>query len=368
MKPNTILAKYLMKSFFVAFFAVFFLVIGVVLMFEIIDLLRRVSGRADVGISIVFKMAFSKLPRTIEMVFPFVVMIAGMASFWKLSKSQEYVVTKAAGISIWSFLSPILLSAFVIGFVNIMLINPISSKMYEIHETLDYQLKSRNPDAILFNSKGLWIREAINKEDVMILQAASVRMDDGIIFIKGISIIEMDNIARPIRRLEAYIGELGAGYIDLKDVKIYKQGEATEFVPSLKYNTTINIDRIRENFIEPDAISFWDLPNTIKFYEASGFAVQKHYLRYLSLWASPFLLASMVLIAAMFALRSNTRKGGVMIMIVGGIATGFIVYFMSQVIYAFGVNGYIPAWLSVWAPFFIISSVGVSVILQIEEG
>lgn len=368
MKPNTILARYLIKSFFAAFFAVFLLVIGVVLMFEIIDLLRRFSGRADAGMLIVMKMAFSKLPRTIDMIFPFVVMIAAMASFWKLSKSQEYVVTKAAGVSIWSFLSPILLSAFMIGFINIMFVNPFSSKMYEFHETLDYQLKTRNPDAILFNSKGLWIREAINKDDVMILQGKSVRMDKGIVFVMSVSIIEMDNIARPIRRLEAYIGELGKGYIELKDVKIYKQGEKTEFVPSLKYNTTINIDRIRENFIEPDAISFWDLPSTIRFYEASGFAVAKHYLRYLSLWASPFLLASMVLIAAMFALRANTRKGGVMLMIVGGIATGFIVYFMSQVIYAFGVNGYIPTWLAVWAPFFIISSVGISVLLQIEEG
>ena len=126
------------------------------------------------------------------------------------------------------------------------------------------------------------------------------------------------------------------------------------------------MDRIKENFIDPEAISFWDLPETIKFYEQSGFSVVRHKMRYLSLWASPFLLMAMVLVAAVFALRGNTRRGGVMFMIVGGISTGFIVYFLSQVIYAFGINSYIPMILAVWTPTLIITMISASLLLHIE--
>lgn len=38
----------------------------------------------------------------------------------------------------------------------------------------------------------------------------------------------------------------------------------------------------------------------------------------------------MVLVAAVFALRSNNRGGGVMFLIVGGISTGFMVYFIAD--------------------------------------
>lgn len=68
------------------------------------------------------------------------------------------------------------------------------------------------------------------------------------------------------------------------------------------------------------------------------------------------------------ALRPNNRRGGVMFLIVGGISTGFLVYFLSQVIYAFGINGYIPPILAVWTPTLIVMMVSVSALLHLEDG
>ena len=104
------------------------------------------------------------------------------------------------------------------------------------------------------------------------------------------------------------------------------------------------------------------------FYKKSGFSPLKHQMRFMSLLASPFLLCAMVLVAAVFALRPNMRKGGVMILIVGGVASGFGVYFASQVIYAFGLNGYIPSIMAVWTPILITALVSISALLKLEDG
>ena len=90
-------------------------------------------------------------------------------------------------------------------------------------------------------------------------------------------------------------------------------------------------------------------------------------MRYLSLLISPFLLTAMVLVAAIFSLKPNMRQGGVMFMIVAGITTGFVVYFSSQLVYAFGINGYIPAWFAALAPTLVVSLLAVTVILHQEE-
>jgi len=368
MNPKSILGRYLIKQIIVNFITVLMMVLGVVLLFEVVELLRRTSGRDDVDFAFVMEMAVTKLPKTVEMVFPFVVMIAAMVTFWKLSKSNEFVIVRAAGVSIWGFLAPVLFATFAIGVINVTVVNPISANMYDLYETLEYRLKTKNPKAVLFSDQGLWIREAIDKDNVMVLQAKSVRQEKADLFLRDITILEMDRRSQPSRRLEAFAGTLKDGFFELKDVRVFIAGEPFQEKSSLQYKTTLTPERIKENFVAPESISFWNLPDTIRFYEMSGFSAQRHRLWYLSLLVSPFLLCSMVLVAAVFALRPNNRRGGVMFLIVGGISTGFIVYFLSQLVYAFGLNGYIPESLAVWTPTLIATMISVSILLHLEDG
>lgn len=366
MQPTSILGRYITKQFVLNFLAVLLMISGVIFLFDTIEQLRRSSSRPDIDFLFMLKMSSSKLPRTFEMVFPFVIMIAGMITFWKVSRSNEFVVMRSAGVSTWGFLLPVMTAVFVIGMINIMIINPISSYLYEVYETMDMKFKTKNPNAVLFSSKGLWIREASENGNILVLEAKSVRQEEDILVLKDVSLLEFTDNSFLLKRIDAYAAELNGNKIDMKAVKIFENGEPMRKLDTYKYKTNLTIDRIKENFVEPEAISFWNLPDTIKFYEKSGFSVVRHKMRYLSLWSSPFLLMAMVLIAAVFALKSNVRRGGVMYLIVGGIATGFVVYFMSQIIYAFGVNDYIPVLIAVWTPILIIVMITTSILLHLE--
>ena len=178
MKPNSILGRYLMKQIIWNFLSVLLMVIGIVFMFEMIDMLRRVADRPDISAGFVIQLVIMKLPKTLEMVFPFVMMIAAMATFWRLSKNSEFVIVRAAGVSVWGFLAPVLFAVFMVGVINVAVINPVASYMNEIFETLDYRLKTKNPKAVLFSNKGLWIREAIDNDRVLVLEAMSVHQQD----------------------------------------------------------------------------------------------------------------------------------------------------------------------------------------------
>ena len=368
MNPKTILGRYLSKQIVFNFLAVLLMVLGVVLLFEVIELLRRTSGRDDASFGFVMQMAFTKLPRTVDMVFPFVMMIAAMITFWKLSKSNEFVIIRAAGVSIWGFLLPVLAAVFAIGVINITVINPISARMYELYETLDFRLKTRNPEAVLFNDIGLWLREAGDENTVVVLKSASARQEKDSLFMREVTILELDRNSQPLKRIEAFAATLDKDHFDLKDVRVFEPGQPTQTFANLPYKTTMTLERIKESFVEPDSISFWELPGIIHFYEMSGFSALKHRMRYLSLVVSPFLLCAMVLVAAVFALRPNNRRGGIMFLIVGGISTGFVVYFLSQVIYAFGLNGDIPALFAVWTPTLIAALISISILLHLEDG
>ena len=369
MSPGTILGKYLIRKIVLNFFLVLCAVLGIILMFEVIEMLRRVSDRSDAGIMLALQMAAAKVPSTFELVFPFVLLIAGMVTFWQVSRSNEFVIIRASGVSIWGFLKPVLAATFFIGVLNVTLINPISSYLFEVYETLEYRFSVKNPKAVLFTDKGLFIREAASTSgNFIIFQAKQIRQEGDGLFFREVSIIEMDRKSQMTKRIEAYAANLSGDRFMLKDVKIFEPGKPTVYRNSFDYKTTLTVGRIKESFINPEALSFWQLPDTIEFYEKAGFSAQKHIMRYRTLLASPFLLCAMMLVAAVFALRPNTRRGGVLYMIVGGIVTGFLVYFLSQVIYAFGINNYIPSLLAAWIPTLVVGMVAVSVLLHLEDG
>lgn len=367
MKPNSILGSYLIKQTILSFLSVLMVICAIIMMFDMIEILRKTSGRYDVSVWFLIQYVIAKLPETVDKIIPFVVMVSTMITFWRLSKMNEFVIIRAAGVSIWGVLTPVLLAVFSIGMFWIMVINPFSSRMYELRETMSYRLKTNNPDAFLFSNKGLWIRESLKPDVVSVINTGAINLKEDVLWLHDVSIIEIDEKMQVKRRIEAFVANLKGEELDLRDVRIYKSGQKAEIINNMKYPTKMSLQRIKDNFVDPEAISFWNLPDTIDFYQASGFSVQRYLMRYISLIALPFMLMAMVLVAGIFSLKPNQRQGGVLMMIVFGIATGFSVYFISQVISAFGINAYIPIWFAVWAPAIVVTSISVSYYLHKEE-
>jgi lipopolysaccharide export system permease protein len=367
MKPNSILGSYLFKQTLLNFAFVLGIICAIIMMFDMIEILRKTSGKYDVTIWFLLKYVIAKLPETVDKVVPFVVMVSTMITFWRLSKSNEFVIIRAAGVSIWGVLTPVLLAVFALGIFWIGALNPISSRLYELRKMYSKQLESNNMQAFIFSYQGLWMRENQSDGNIAIINSGSLSMKDKVLWLQNISIIEVDKKMQVQRRIEAFIATLENKELNLRDVRIYKPGQKAEILNNFKYPTEMNVQRIKNSFVDPEAISFWKLPDTIHFYETAGFSVQRYKMRHLSLISLPFLLMAMVLIAGIFSLKPSQRQGGVLLMIICGIVTGFTVYFTSQVVSAFGINSYIPIWFAVWVPTIIVASISISFYLHKEE-
>jgi lipopolysaccharide export system permease protein len=114
-------------------------------------------------------------------------------------------------------------------------------------------------------------------------------------------------------------------------------------------------------------VSFWELPRFIRSLEATGFSALSHRLHWHSLLAEPLLYCAMVLIAAIFSLR-HTRLRGVLFAVAGGIATGFVLFFMSDLVLALAHSTRLPPMLAAWAPALASSMIGLAVLIHVEDG
>jgi lipopolysaccharide export system permease protein len=75
----------------------------------------------------------------------------------------------------------------------------------------------------------------------------------------------------------------------------------------------------------------------------------------------------MLLIGTTCSLRL-VRHGGTALLISGGMATGFLFYILSDVVFAIGLSGRLPAVLAAWIPAGVAVLLGLTTLLHLEDG
>lgn len=368
------LSHYMIRQFLVAFLVAILVILMVVGLIEMVELIRRVSHKEyEVPFRIVLEMTLLKIPFTAEQILPFGVLIGAMVALSRLSKSSELIVARAAGISAWQFLAPVVLCAMAIGLVFVCVFNPISSAMISRYETLEGKYITGSPSILSISPSGLWLRQ-VQKPDARfngkpiyeyILHARRIDQQDMamsrvIIFLFG------ENHAF-IGRLDARRATLNPGYWTVEQPMMSAPGSMPVHTDSYRLLTDLSINQIKESFSSPKTLSFWELPGFIHTLEKAGFSALRHRLHWHTLLATPFMLSAMVLIGAIFALRHH-RRGRVGLMITFGVLSGFLVYFISNLVYALGFSGGLPVVLAAWTPSIVAIMVATTAILHREDG
>ena len=88
---------------------------GLVSLFDFIELLRRSATKPDATFGLVTEIAGLRLPYVAMQILPFAVLLGGILAFWRLTRSCELIVARAAGVSAWQFLSASLACAILLG-------------------------------------------------------------------------------------------------------------------------------------------------------------------------------------------------------------------------------------------------------------
>jgi lipopolysaccharide export system permease protein len=131
--------------------------------------------------------------------------------------------------------------------------------------------------------------------------------------------------------------------------------------------TNLTPEQVRETFSTPETVPFWQLPYFITMAERAGLTAAGYRLQYQKLLARPFMLAAMVLLAAAFSLRFF-RFGGVQKMVLGGIASGFLLYVMSKVADDLSKAEVLPPTVAAWMPAIVGAMIGLLALLYLEDG
>ncbi len=365
MRLSATLSRYIGRQFLVWFGVFFAGLASIIFVADVLELLRRSASKPDVTLGMVLEMAVFKLPHTAEALMAFAILFSGIMAFWRLTRSNELVVARAVGVSVWQFMLPAVLAAVLIGVVKVTVFNPIAAAMLARYEVLEAKALHGQVTQLTIAPSGLWLRQAAPEGGEAIMHANRVIGSVAQLQRVIVLIYNPDHSFRA--RLDAAAAHLEPGQWRLDDTYSAAAGQPAEPIGTYTLATDFTVDKIQESFARPETMSFWALPGFIDLLQRAGFSAIRHRLYLQSLLAGPLLLSAMILIAATFSLRP-ARRGGVGTMIGLGVGAGFLLYFVSDLVFALGLSARIPVVLAAWAPALISSLLGLSMLLHMEDG
>lgn len=357
------LSGYIARQYTVWFLSFLFGLLGVIVLVSIIDLLDRLA-RKSASLAVVVEMVLLKLPFLSQEVMPFTVLFAGLACFWRLTRSHELVVTRAAGISVWQALVPVLGVSLLVGILSVTVLNPVASVLLGRFEQLEAKYIRNQASTLSVSRHGLWLRQA-DENGQSVIHAN--RATHSSMTLHGVIVFRFAEEDHFVGRIDAERAVLQPGSWQLYSAWKSSPGTREQFVERLEIPTDLTREKILDSFAPPETISFWSLPDFIELLENAGFSATHHKLQLHRLLATPLLLAAIILLAASFSLRPQ-RRGRVGLVILGGVLTGFMLYFVSNFVFALGLSGKIPVILSAWTPTGVALMLGVAVLLHLEDG
>ncbi len=359
------LSGYIARQFLAWFSAVFGTMVGIAFLLDYIELIRRSGAREQATWGVLLQMAALKLPHTAQDVMPFAILFGTMLVFWRLTRSNELVAARAAGISAWAFLAPAVFVALLIGMAAIMLFNPVASVMEASYEKLESRILRQAGDPTSLSNGGLWLRQSDGAGGQVILHGEKLAGPD--LALRDVGLFFIDARLRFKGRIEAQSARLDRGFWIIEQGQRFRPDEPPEPFEVTRIATGLTSRKIEESLASPDSMSFWELPGYIALLEQSGFSAQRHRLHFNALLARPLLFCAMVLVAASFSLRMQ-RRGGAVALLMSGVAAGFLLYFVSDVVFALGLSARIPVLLAAWTPAGVSLIFGVSMLLHLEDG
>lgn len=358
------LGYYLLRTYLLSFLTLLAAFVAIAFLFDLVEMLRRTSGREGATFSIALTMSLLKQPHLALQVMPFAVLFGSMLTFWRLTRSQELIIMRAAGVSVWQFLMPVVLCAMVIGILKIGVLNPVASAMLFRYEELESKYIKGGVSIFAASENGLWIRQ-VDANGESVIHANKVNAHN--FEMTGVSIFTFQGDDHFVGRIDAEIGKLEPGHWALSKVWITGSKQQAEYKSQFSLPTNLTFEQIQDNFASPESISFWDLPGFISALQRAGFSALRHRLYWNSLLAVPLQFCAMVLIAATFSLRHH-RRGGVLPIIALGVFVGFLTYFLSNVAFALGLGNFIPVLLAAWGPSVVTMLFGLAMLFHLEDG
>ncbi|NEY89180.1 LPS export ABC transporter permease LptG [Tabrizicola oligotrophica] len=361
---------YIARRFLGSFLRVFGIFLGVLLLIDLIEQIRRFSD-IGIGLSQALLLALLNVPQNLYRILPLLMILSAITLFLGLARSSELVVVRASGRAGLRFLLAPVATALGIGLLAVAVFNPLVAATSKEYERRSSALTGGAGGSVLsLSAEGLWLRQG-DATGQTVIHAGQMSPEGT--ELSGVTFHLFSPEGSVTGRIEAGRARLQAGEWALEGAKVWTfdadnpETSASLATAPLRLPTDLTPAQLIEGLGEQGAVAFWDLPAQAQSLERAGFSARGFRLEHQMELALPLLLAAMVLVAAGFTMR-HARFGKTGQMVLYALMAGFFIFFLRNFAQVLGENGQIPVLVAAWTPPVAAALLSLSLLLHLEDG
>lgn len=359
--PRT-LSRYLARAYFLRFLILFF---GISIVLQLLDVLTAsedilAAQGADFG-SIVRYMEL-RFPQLLSEFAPFTALLAALLTYATLNQHSEVVVMKAAALSPFRIIAPLMAVSCVIALVHFIFNESVvvrSTAELKHWQDLDYAV---NAPPRPLSSTRTWVIDGQN-----LVEVKSVARNGRILVVDDVTQYERNADARLTGILKADFAVFRDEEWTLFDGRRFDlNGQAVETLAKARWKTGIPPERFLALAVTPDNVSFGELFSAMVRLEDEGYPVRALAASLHHKIASPLATVIMPLLAA-FAAFGVVRGGKLFFRAAAAMGLGFAFFVVDNLMLAMGQFGRVPPSIAAWSPLVLFLVLGLLVVVFTEE-
>ncbi len=358
------LSLYLAKKYFLNVVVALAGLTALVMLADSIELLRRLSGRTDVGLWQTFELIILRAPDLMLQILPFALLFGTLACLMRLSRYQELTTLRAGGLSARQFLQPLLAVSLLLGVAAMIGLNPLAAATLKKYERDMSEIFPGSAQGLVTEGGQIWLKQIEANGSRMFIYAPVV-LNQGQV-LENASIFQFNRAGNLIGRLQARNMTLTPGYWNLAGVQRFEEDGSLTDQPPMQLSTHLTPEALLNGFTSPNTLSVWELGKYIRTLEATGFPTQAHRLHLQRTLALPVLLAAMFILAAPFALHFSRGQSPARLML-AGLSLGLMFYLFTSIIGSYALSGRLVPTVAAWLPTLVAGLAGIAFLLHFRE-
>ena len=347
------LTKYILFCWLILLFLISF--------FDLIDLNNKTRLKENISVESLFLLTIQNLPLRADEILFYSILFGSVFYYLELRKSQEFLILRTNGISLWRAFFIISIVPLVFGLFSILVLNPIVSFSQKIYSVNYEKIFGKGNYSISISNQGLWLRDRSNLGETIIngtfLDTERARIKRPVFFL-------INSDTQFTKRIDADWAYLDNYVWNLENPMV--NGEKFNSATTLKIKSVLNKSDLKYTSNAPYSLSFFEIAKFIKVLDNTGLPSLGYKVYFHKIFSQPLSFIGIVALSGAIIFMKYSRLVPVKA-VTFSIIGSFLYYFIQRLFIALGTSEQMPIILATWFPSFILLGLSLLIISFIEE-
>ena len=350
-----IFSKFIKKYTYISI--IFFCLVIVIGILEEISFFKNLEEK----LFLPYFLTLLNAPSNLFQIFPFIFFLTTQLFFFDLYKNDELDLFKKSGLKNTIIIKNLFFLSFVMGVFIILIFYNLSSTFKFYYTDIKNKLSLDNKYLAMVTKSGLWIKDEINGEKLII---KSQIMNKNIL--ENVLINNFDNNYELKQIIQSPKVDISNKQWILYSPLVTIDNVTQKLDDNLILTTNFDYKKISNIFGDNSTLNFKKILNLLKDYNNFGYSTNEIMLHLLNILTLPFFYSILTIMGSV-TMINFTKKKSFVFQITSGILISVILYYLLFIFNALGLAGKIPTYLAIFFPLMIISFISIIGLVRINE-